>query len=85
MGIWNETLWVSDEGLRSYFTQRDPGGPSRLDCYRRLLTESRGLERAAEGAVPFVSACGASARRLADLFGFASVWAPARNHDFVGR
>jgi hypothetical protein len=36
---WNdEAQWVCDEnGLRSYFSERDPGGPSRLECYRRLL------------------------------------------------
>jgi hypothetical protein len=38
---WNhETQWVTDiDGLRWYFSERDPGGPSRLECYRRLLGE----------------------------------------------
>jgi hypothetical protein len=41
MRRWHdETQWVSDEdGLRWYFSERDPGGPSRLECYRRLLAE----------------------------------------------
>ena len=46
MSGWNdEAQWVSDEdGLRWYFSERDPGGPSRLECYRRLLGESDGWD-----------------------------------------
>jgi hypothetical protein len=40
MRWWREERqWVSDDGLRCYFSERDPGGPSRLECYRRLLAE----------------------------------------------
>src|SRR5262245_21800913 len=40
MAWWNdEQRWVSEDGLRCYFVlESDRGGPSRLDCYRRMLT-----------------------------------------------
>ena len=68
MRRWNdETQWVSDEdGLRWYFSERDPGGPSRLECYRRLLAEPD-VNRRDDNP----SFCGlvvvATLRRLADL------------------
>ena len=38
---WDTLRWVSDEdGLRCYFTEPDPGGLTRLECYRRLLAPS---------------------------------------------
>jgi len=48
MGWWtNEVRWVSDEdGLRCYyFSEPDPGGLSRLECYRRLLAQSDRMNR----------------------------------------
>jgi hypothetical protein len=41
MRWWSsDARWVSDEnGLRWYFSEPNPGGPSRLECYRRLLAE----------------------------------------------
>ena len=41
MRLWNnQAQWVTDEdGLRCYFSERDPGGLSRLECYRRLLAQ----------------------------------------------
>jgi len=41
MAWWNdEPRWVSDEGVRCYLADSDRGGPSRLECYRRLLATS---------------------------------------------
>jgi len=40
MAWWNdEQRWVSEDGLRCYFVESDRNGPSRLDCYRRMLTK----------------------------------------------
>jgi hypothetical protein len=33
--------WIKGEdGLRCYFSELDAGGPSRLECYRRLLSRT---------------------------------------------
>jgi hypothetical protein len=41
MDWWNdESRWVSEEGLRCYFGDSSRRGPSRLECYRRMLSES---------------------------------------------
>ena len=38
MAWWNdEPSWVSEDGVRCYFADSDHRGPSRLECYRRLL------------------------------------------------
>jgi hypothetical protein len=44
---WNhEVRWVRDaDGLRWYFSEPDPGGLSRLECYRRLLAQSERMNR----------------------------------------
>jgi hypothetical protein len=45
MNSWNNgPEWVNDDGLRCYFTQPNPGGPSQLECYRRLLAEPVGVK-----------------------------------------
>jgi len=47
MAAWNvEPRWVSEDGLRSYLTAADDSGPSRLDCYRRLLSEPDDIDAA---------------------------------------
>jgi hypothetical protein len=50
---WNdEAQWVTgDDGLRWYFSERNPGGPSRLECYRQLLAEPGDSRRG--GYAPF--------------------------------
>ena len=65
---WNdEAQWVSDEnGLRWYFSERDPGGPSRLECYRRLLGESDGWDHRGNMA-SLLTAYDATLRRVVDL------------------
>ena len=47
MRRWNDQAeWViGEDGLRWYFTESDPGGPSRLECYRRLLAEPADVKR----------------------------------------
>jgi hypothetical protein len=68
MRVWNdEAQWVSDEdGVRWYFSERDPGGPSRLECYRRLLGEAGDWEQRGYLASIFF-AYDATLRRLVDL------------------
>jgi hypothetical protein len=68
MNLWNgESRWVTDEeGLRWYFSERDDGSPSRLECYRRLLAEPAGT-RGVHGALLSLPAIAAAVRRMADL------------------
>jgi hypothetical protein len=41
MAWWDdEVRWVSEGGLRCYFVASDWNGPSRLECYRRILSQS---------------------------------------------
>jgi hypothetical protein len=70
---WNDTrVWVSDEnGMRWYFSERDPGGPSRLECYRRLLAEPTDLTRRGHRASCDFSEYVAPFRRMAVLLGLA--------------
>jgi hypothetical protein len=65
MRWWNEPRYVSDAGLRCYFSERDRGGPARLECYRRLLKQTGNARRAAETG--FVAAVVASLRRAAQF------------------
>jgi hypothetical protein len=60
--------WVSDDGLRCYFSERDPGGPSRLECYRRLLAESMvdTKRRRSVASIAYLGQLGAM-RRLSGL------------------
>ena len=40
MAWWNdESRFVSENGVRCYSVESDRGGPSRLECYRRMLTK----------------------------------------------
>jgi hypothetical protein len=85
MGWWNEPKYVSDEGLRFYFTERARGGPSRLDCYRRLLAASADTPPSPSRAT---SARVAAVRHLADLFLLPlSGWRShgAMGHELAGR
>jgi hypothetical protein len=68
MRDWNdEAQWVSDEdGVRWYFSERDRGGPSRLECYRRLLSEAGDRERRGYLA-SVLSAYDSTLRRVVDL------------------
>ena len=55
MVLWTiEPRWVSEDGLRSYLTFTDyRTGPSRLECYRRLLSEPDSTD--ATGRVPLLA------------------------------
>jgi hypothetical protein len=68
MNVWNgDSRWVTDEeGLRWYFTERDNGSPSRLECYRRLLAEPTGT-RGIHGALLSLPPYAAAVRRVVDL------------------
>jgi len=46
--------WVSDDGLRCYFSSRGGRGPSQLECYRRLLSEPD-VETAGQQFAPFAA------------------------------
>ena len=89
MSWWNDgAQWVSDEnGLRWYFSERDPGGPSRLECYRRLLGEP--MAATPRLASPLcVVASALPLRRLAEMFEVAKKgWRgqPAVQHELAGR
>ena len=40
MSGWSdESRWVSEDGVRCYFSERAHRGPTRLECYRRMLSE----------------------------------------------
>jgi hypothetical protein len=40
MSGWSdESRWVSEDGVRCYFSERARRGPTRLECYRRMLRE----------------------------------------------
>jgi hypothetical protein len=68
----NEARWVSDEnGLRWYFSEPNPGGPSRLECYRRLLAEPSGPKRGRFVASAYFATYTAPLRRWTDLIDFA--------------
>ena len=81
MGWWNEPLYVNDDGLRWYFSERDRGGPSRLDCYRRLLSVPANRHEDVYDEPQRISEGVASVRRFADLF---HPWAGSRSHSDVG-
>ena len=68
MGLWNEPHFVNDDGLRVYFSEHDRGGPSRLECYRRLLASSADRGPSAYYEPRHISAGITSVRRFADLF-----------------
>jgi hypothetical protein len=89
MRRWNdEAQWVSDEnGLRWYFSERDPGGPSRLECYRRLLAEP--VDEPGRDYVPSfcLTAYTSAQRRWADLLELARrAWRgqPIVQHEIAG-
>src|SRR5262245_34502228 len=60
MDCWDQKKWVNDDGLRCYFTERDRGGPTRLECYRRLLREPEGGESTRRAWPGFLTACAAA-------------------------
>jgi hypothetical protein len=40
MSGWSdESRWVSEDGVRCYFSEHARRGPTRLECYRRMLRE----------------------------------------------
>jgi len=40
MALWNdEQRWVTEDGVRSYFVLAGKAAPSRLECYRRIVSE----------------------------------------------
>jgi len=40
MARWNdESRWVTEDGVRCYVAESDSSGPSRLECYRRILAK----------------------------------------------
>jgi hypothetical protein len=60
---WDDPQWVSDEdGLRCYYAYREKGGPTQLECYRRLLSEPSATDQYA--ASLSLTSC---VRRFADL------------------
>ena len=68
----DEWRWVSDEhGLRYYFSECDPGGPTRLDCYRQLLAEPVDMDEVDDQAPHPRIAGVALVRRLAELLDLA--------------
>jgi hypothetical protein len=60
MDSWDQKKWVNDDGLRCYFSQRDSGGPTRLECYRRLLREPEDARSARRAWPGFLAACAAA-------------------------
>ena len=70
-GWSDEAQWVIDEdGLRWYFSERNPGGPSRLECYRRLLGQPEGSKQHGAIASFWLTTSAATLRRLADMLEF---------------
>jgi hypothetical protein len=60
---------VSDEnGVRWYFSEQDPGGPSRLECYRRLLNQPANIQPSGSRAAMLLLPVATPLRRLSDLF-----------------
>jgi hypothetical protein len=91
---WNvDRQWVSDEdGFRWYFSERDPGGPSRLECYRLLLAKPGELKGRPAYVPRFCldaySAAAAAIARWADLFELAKrAWRgqAVLKHEIAGR
>jgi hypothetical protein len=64
---YSEPRWVSENGLRWYFSEPDPGGLSRLECYRRLLAEPARPTRRRFAVSASLTAWAAPLRRWADL------------------
>ena len=82
---WDTAQWIKDEdGLRCYFSESDAGGPSRLECYRRLLARTgrttRPVHRVRE-AQPVLSA---PLRRLAAALELAGLRWNGR-HEMAGQ
>ena len=65
---WDLLRWVSDEdGLRCYFSEPEPRGLSRLECYRRLLGQPDATQLPAARPLNSGGPRVARLRRLADV------------------
>jgi hypothetical protein len=65
--LHEEARWLSDgDGMRCYFSERDRRGPSRLECYRRLLAKPDDIKQGGYRSLdPFLA--GAPLQRFAAL------------------
>jgi hypothetical protein len=56
--LHEEARWFSDgDGMRCYFSERDRRGPSRLECYRRLLAKPDDIKQGGYRSLDLLLAC----------------------------
>jgi hypothetical protein len=56
--LHEEARWISDgDGMRCYFSERDRRGPSRLECYRRLLAKPEDMKEGGYRSLDPLLAC----------------------------